>query len=328
MRHDLLDVFSKLVLQIYRASAEKEPQQFQDAALEIVKPVLPFDTSMWGVATHQPGVGLDIHHIHLHNTPQSMISEYGALKHMDSCADAVAGHLQVTMGFHSATRFADRPVREYRDYLRRYGHENLFISTLADPHSKAVQWVTLFRANPDQQCRADELSLLSQLSPHLMQAMRHSLIRQLDQASFLPGDASMQSAIADQHGVIHYATPGWAELQLAEFGSGTSTRLPASLLDWMKKTASPYVGRSCVAMHRVHHDLVYIRMRAPHGADHLPPRQREVARLIASGLNYKQAAQHLGLSPATVRNHTTEIYRRLDVHNAPELARALGEAPE
>ena len=328
MRHDLLDVFSQLVLEIYRASAEKAPQDFQNAALDIIKPVLAFDTSMWGVATHQPGVGLDIHHIHLHNTPQSMITEYGALKHMDSCADAVAGHTRVTMGFHSATRFADRHVREYRDYLRRYGHENLFISTLADPHSKAVQWVTLFRADPDQQCRADELNLLSQLSPHLMQAMRHSMIRQLGQASFLPGDASMQSAIADQHGVIHYATPGWAAMQAAEFGPSASTRLPASLLDWVKKSSAAYRGRTCVAMHRIHGDLVYIRMRPPQGVDQLPPRQREVALLIARGLNHKQAAQQLQLSPATVRNHTMEIYRRLGVHNAPELARALGEAPD
>lgn len=328
MNHDQLDVFSRLVLQIYRASAEMAPEDFQDAALEIIKPVLPFDTSMWGVATHRPGAGLDIHVIHLHNTPQSMITEYGTLKHMDSCADAVAGHSRVTMGFHSASRFADKRLSEYRDYLRRYGHENLFISTLADPHSQAVQWVTLFRADQDQHCRSEELNLLSQLSPHMMQAMRHSLVRQLDRASFLPGDASMQAAIADRHGIIHYATPGWDEMLHAEFGASAIARLPAPLLDWVQKNASPYVGQTCVAMHRIHKDLVYIRMRPPYGADRLAPRQREVARLIASGLNYKQAAQHLQLSPATVRNHTTEIYRRLGVHNAPELARALDAAPE
>lgn len=326
MHHDQLDVFSRLVLQIYRASAEMPVSGFQDAALEIIKPVLPFDTSMWGVATHRPGEGIDIHLIHLHNTPQEMILDYGPLKHMDSCADAVTGQPNVTMGFHSASRFAEKGVREYRDYLRRYGHENLFISAQADPDTQAVQWVTLFRKGADHFCRPEEVSLLAQLSPHLMQGMRHALVHQLERASFLPGDASMQAAIADQHGVIHYATPGCAETLRQEFGMDVRGRLPEKLLAWMQSSTDPYVGQTCVAMHRLWKDLMYIRLRAVCSADRLAPRQREVALLVAGGLSHKQVAQLLNLSPATVRNHITEVYRRLEVQNVVELAQALGQA--
>ena len=326
MHHDQLDVFSSLVLQIYRASAEVPSEGFQDAALELIKPVLPFDTSMWGVATHRPGLGLDIHVIHLHNTPQAMITDYAPLKHMDTCADAVAGQERVTMGFHSASRFAEPSARAYRDYLRRYGHENLFISAQADPQTEAVQWVTLFRADPDQHCRPEELRLLAQLSPHLMQGLRHSLVHQLDRASFLPGDASLQAAIADRHGILHYATPGCADMLHAEFGAAGLGRLPAPLLAWIGVNPAPFVGQTCVVMHRVHKDLVYIRLRPLCRADGLAPRQREVARLMTQGLSHKQVAQQLQLSPATVRNHITEVYRRLEVQNVLELARALDEA--
>lgn len=328
MQHSQLDEFSSLVLQIYRASAEVSAQEFQDAALNILKPLLPFDTSMWGIATHIPGQGIDIHAIHLHNTPLDMICDYAPLKHMDSCADAVAGQARVTLGFHSATQFADKRVREYREFLRRYGHENLFISTQADPDTQVVQWVTLFRADADQHCRPEELRLLAQLSPHLMQGMRLSLVHQLDRASFLPGDASMAAAIADQQGVIHYTTATCTQMLRAEFGADARGRLPSALLAWIAQSSGPYVGKTCVAMHRVHKDLVYMRLRPVCPADRLAPRQREVARLMTQGLSHKQAAQQLGVSPATVRNHITDIYRRLGVQNVLELAQALNAAPE
>jgi DNA-binding NarL/FixJ family response regulator len=51
-----------------------------------------------------------------------------------------------------------------------------------------------------------------------------------------------------------------------------------------------------------------------------------VALLMAGGLSHKQVAQLLNLSPATVRNHITEVYRRLAVQNVVELAQALGRA--
>lgn len=58
--------FSELLLRLYRLSHELPIEAFQDAALDLVKPVLPFDSSMWGTATRTDR-GIDIHTIHLHN---------------------------------------------------------------------------------------------------------------------------------------------------------------------------------------------------------------------------------------------------------------------
>jgi RNA polymerase sigma factor (sigma-70 family) len=56
----------------------------------------------------------------------------------------------------------------------------------------------------------------------------------------------------------------------------------------------------------------------------LTPREREVLRLIAAGLTYSQVAQVLGISLHTVCSHIKNMYRKLEVHNAPAaVSRAL-----
>jgi PAS domain S-box-containing protein len=67
------------------------------------------------------------------------------------------------------------------------------------------------------------------------------------------------------------------------------------------------------------------RALAPHGVlgvDEEPQevgpltrREREVLRLLASGANTRIAAQRLGVSPATVRNHVQNMLGKLGVHS-------------
>lgn len=303
------------------------PEAYQDTALDIVKPLLSFDTCMWGTATYLTGQGIDIHTIHLHNQSQAMLEEYEPLKHMDVCAGIVVNQPQVTRGFHSNTIFADRAVREYREYLRRFGHENVFISASTDQTTGATQWFSLFRSDPDLLCQSDEVRLLAQISPHLMQGLRHSRVRALGSASSTPGDTHHDAAIVDARGVIHYATSGCAEMLRSEFGpSDLPGRLPSELMDCFRGRSGSFMGRHIVATHRVRKDLMYVYLRPRCLADSLAPRQRDAAELVAQGLTHKQAAQRLGRAPATVRNQMQEVYRKLEVQNVAELANALRQA--
>jgi DNA-binding NarL/FixJ family response regulator len=52
-------------------------------------------------------------------------------------------------------------------------------------------------------------------------------------------------------------------------------------------------------------------------------REKEIARLIASGLTNQQVADTLHLSKRTIDTHRDNLMSKLDVHNAVELARAL-----
>jgi len=53
----------------------------------------------------------------------------------------------------------------------------------------------------------------------------------------------------------------------------------------------------------------------------LTPRHREILRLISLGCTNNEMADVLGLSPATVDNHRSELMRRLGVDKSAILAR-------
>ncbi len=50
----------------------------------------------------------------------------------------------------------------------------------------------------------------------------------------------------------------------------------------------------------------------------LTPRESEILQSMSSGLQNKEIAQHLGISPATVRNHVHNILEKLGVHSKLE----------
>ena len=47
----------------------------------------------------------------------------------------------------------------------------------------------------------------------------------------------------------------------------------------------------------------------------LSARETEVLTLAARGLSYKEIATQLGISALTARNHLTNIYSKLDIHD-------------
>jgi DNA-binding NarL/FixJ family response regulator len=53
----------------------------------------------------------------------------------------------------------------------------------------------------------------------------------------------------------------------------------------------------------------------------LSPREREVLTLMASGSTNREIAAQLHLSPHTIKEHTSALYRKLDVRNRAEAVR-------
>ncbi|MBU0746361.1 MAG: LuxR C-terminal-related transcriptional regulator [Gammaproteobacteria bacterium] len=81
-------------------------------------------------------------------------------------------------------------------------------------------------------------------------------------------------------------------------------------------TAKPAKVDDGAGLRRVH-----VRPLSP--VSRLSPREAEVAALLTQGLSHKHVARHLGISPATVRNQTSQIYDKLRVHNRATLASVL-----
>ena len=57
--------------------------------------------------------------------------------------------------------------------------------------------------------------------------------------------------------------------------------------------------------------------------EQLTQREREVIRMVAQGYSNKEVAAEFGISEKTVQVHRGSAYRKLDLHNAAEIARQL-----
>jgi DNA-binding CsgD family transcriptional regulator len=185
----------------------------------------------------------------------------------------------------------------YRDHLRSAEHENI----------------------------VDEDVLLSQLAPHVMQALSLNRVMHLDTIGPV-GPAQRGAAIADLRGVLYHADPFFHERMCAEWQDAPSDRLPGPLLDSFLLGNARYRGAALVADHHVDQGLLFIKVRERCRADALSPREQTVARLVAQGDTHKQIAQVLERSPSTIRNQIQSIYEKLEVGNVAGLIKELALA--
>lgn len=319
MRAADLSDFSDLLLTLYRLSHESPLEAFQDAALELVKTVVPFDSSMWGTAT-MTATGVDIHTIHLHRSAPEMLLDYEQHKAHDTAAQAVLAHRHATGLFHTPSTAQDAGLR---DFLGRYGHENIFITASTDPATRFVHAISLFRADADAQGREDERQWLALLRPHLMQALALNRATHLQRWAPAATGLPRGLAVADSRGAVYQADPPFGALLRAEWPGWHGGVLPQSLLKPLLCGEDEYAGHTLVARRHAQHGLLFLRVRPRCPADALSPREREVALLIAAGHTHKQVAQQLHRAPATVRNHLQSIYGKLGVSNVAGLIEAL-----
>ena len=315
--------FNTLLLRLYRLSQELPIQHFQDAALAQIKRVLPFDSSMWGTATTTPE-GIDIHTVHLHEKSPEMLLAYEPVKHQDSAAATVFGKSHVTRTFHAESWFSGPETRELRDFLRRFEHENIFIAADSNPRTNFVHWISLYRADKEAHCTGDERLLLSQLAPHVMQALAFNRVMHLGHLGTADKALSPHgSAIADVRGVLYHFNPQFKDLAQAEWNGWSGPVLPAELMEALSSGQERFMGRTMVIRRYVEHGLLFLKARPGCLADLLTPREWTIARLIAKGQSHKEIAQALNRSPATVRNQIQSIYEKLQVGNIAMLIEAL-----
>lgn len=314
--------YSDLLLCLYRKSHELPVAHFQDEALKLLKPVLPFDSAMWGCATLTPG-GIDIHAIHLHRQPVEMLQAYEEVKHLDTAAQAVGRRPSETMAFDAKSWFGGRQQGALRDYGRRFEQSHFFISALLNPATRFTRWLTLFRASADAHCTEIERQRLAALLPHLQQALELNRLTHLQGIAPVKGRDDLGSALADARGMIHHMDAVFEHALRNEWDGWQGPRLPAALLAAAQRGEQRAVGRTLAITLFSQHGFLWLRARPRCAADALTPREDIVARLTALGLTHKQIAARLERSPATVRNQIRAIYERLGVTNVAQLVEAL-----
>ncbi len=316
---------SAVLLQLYRLAHEQPVDGFQDAALDLVRQVLPFDSCMWGTATFTPQ-GVDMHTIHLRNQPEEMLTAYEAIKHLDTAAQALAmpGRHTLTGNLHDW--YQHREQAPFIAHGTRFEQANFLVTCEVDPATQFTRWISLYRAHEHARCSDQENRLLTQLAPHVMQSLSLNRIAHLGRLASSSTHGERGSAISDVRGVVYHADAAFESLLKAQWTGWDGQRLPDDLLETFLSGHTKHLGRSTVVSHRQEQGLLFLCARPRTPVDCLTPRERLVAELAAQGSTHKEIAQTLRRSPATVRNQLRSVYDKLEITHVARLGEALRAA--
>ncbi|MCK6549543.1 LuxR C-terminal-related transcriptional regulator [Myxococcota bacterium] len=147
-----------------------------------------------------------------------------------------------------------------------------------------------------------------------------TLVRAREKAAFFVLDADGAIELQSPEGRPLLAQPSLRESLLASLRFFASTDRPRMTLS---------SGRFEMHLARLEgasgqrFAVVIVESDAKIDPSALTPAQQHVASFAIAGATVPEIARHLGRSRETVRTHLREIYRRLEVSNRVELARAL-----
>ncbi len=314
-----------LVLALYRASSELPVEEFQQAALELIKPLLAFDSGWWGsgcLVGDVAGYDLSVNAVQLHDVSPEFLTGYEEVKDQDIAPPTVLAQGGGIYRFHMPTVYSDKKKSlEARHFLKNHNIGNMLLSADFNPDNGFTNFVTLFRANADKDYSERDQHLMRMLLPHLIESLS---INRLIHLKHLNGSQRrFQLAIADKRGMLYHAESGFMGLLREEFRSSATDRLPTDLIASLGGSGR-YAGRTLVIQCRQSAGLLFLKARARLPVDALSKRETDIAHLMAQGKDYRQISQVLKISPETVRSHFKNIYKKLNISNKAQLIVMLG----
>jgi DNA-binding CsgD family transcriptional regulator len=329
------------------AGAGLDAEDARYAAIETLRPALAFARWCWPIT--DPGSTLSISGIGEIDFWPSLPRLAALEEHGDVTSKPwLALGPRASIALSAATRGDLARSRRWRECLRPYGIGDELMTVCRDRHGC---WgsVELMRDSGDASFDEEDERLLDELAPVLGTLIRRSLVRswqaergesrpllpatlildaELDPSSWtptlrdwldeLPGGGEMLPPAVYELGA-RILTPGEAATGLpARVRIRTRTGL------WAVLEGAPLVGGE--------HGRVAITVRAATGDEifdllcktyDLTRRERQLVSLAVDGLDTKQLAQALSISPYTVQDHLKAVFAKTRVRSRRELISRL-----
>jgi DNA-binding CsgD family transcriptional regulator len=198
------------------------------------------------------------------------------------------------------------------------------ITIFTDPVTKTLSGISFYRGQQDDEFSEGERALAEVLVPHMLEVYANALLRERVQQVESGVRRAYFTALVDAQGVIFMVDANFASLMREEWPDWTGPYPPSELTRHLvEHPDEDCIGERVVVRPRRVEDLTLLGIRNRLPIDGLGHRERQVASLAAIGRSFKEIAKDLGISPATVNNHLSNIYRKLRVRNRAELVTLL-----
>jgi len=314
---------SDVLLLLYRAAREMPAAGFPEYALRLIKPLLQFESAIWGSGTTD-GQSVKVGTAHLHSVDPTAITEWAQINRRDKVIPISIPRPHQTIQFHAATLFANREDSVMRDYSTRFGRESYLITSQPDELPESVHWISLYRPNPDAHFSEQERFTCESLMPHFYEALRiNRLVARLDPKIAQQGNVQPAIAVADHDGRIHFAQDRFLRLMQTEWKQFDGSFLPNDLMRSLSNASNgKFKGDRLLCTTRRSSDMLLVEIRQRTLLDALPPKRAEIAWLFSAGHSYKEIARRLAIAPSTVRNQLRAAYLELGICSKGQLLAA------
>jgi len=311
-----IDRFSSFVMELHERSLTQHPVALFQWSLEELALAVDADCSWGGWADLHRGE-VDLCASLSYNLPDDFDSFWSEIKHEDLLARDVMDTGNCAARY---DRYGSRHTAGMVALSDRYHIDKLAVVVADRPGNPISLFMSPYRSGrAADEVDAGEIIFLRVALDHV----RYLVERGVNGAS---GGANL---LVNAQGRILHASPEALRLIGDRCRGWNADYLPAEL-----NGSTPHPGRrslpECgIVMDRT--ELAYrsgqplfgVALRQVSLSDRLTLRERQIAEEIANGSTHKEIARLLGLSPATVRNHTQTILTKLGVHRKATLSKLL-----
>lgn len=324
-----MDSSSKLILDLYDIAQDTALTTCNDEIMRRMARDLSFESAMIGDIGIF-GERLVPTGVYLNNMPVERISDRqrvlgdevilvnGTVKSRDPALSATFRNRGRAVATDLA-RAVDDPM--VLAYCRKYetAHSLTYVSEqLLDGRLTVVSF---WRAQRHHAFLGDARRRADLTLPHLVQARR---INTRLNAARLQRHATV-TLLSSLEGRLYFAVDDAIALLQEEWPEWSPPFLPRALLaEFRSRPDMDYSGRRLRIRAKVEQGLLIVAITRRSASAHgLTAAERRCAVLAAEGLQYKEIAARLLVSPSTVRNQLGSVYRKLNVRNKTSLAQVL-----
>jgi DNA-binding CsgD family transcriptional regulator len=314
-----VSTLSTLLLELHRGSQRISPEDFQEWAFQTVKQVLPFDSGLWASAALSES-GLIIHSCFLHNQPPELMSDYAQIWRSDPLFKGISASVGTTMNVHPPFR----QLPELKDYVKKFDLHHAIATMVRDATTNLLSVICWYRSVGKERFSEEERRMKEDLMPHLVETWANNRLAHALRTSDRWHRPAYAAAVVDSTGVLHVTDQMFPQLMSEEWARWHGPSIPPELAQHVfRSTAHAFTGKSIIVRSSRLGDQWLLHSRRRDRYDTLTNREHDIARLVADGASQKQIARSLGISPSTVNNHLTRIYRKLEIEDKTQLTRLL-----
>lgn len=322
MRNDL-NLLSNFILELNMQARERDVASLLNWAIRSLSDILHFDCAWYGWAQIKPN-GAVIHASSTLNLPENYYESWTEMASEDLLVEQFLANPECVPTY---DRGGESQTDGMQTLADTFGLSKMATAMRIRESRSASLFLSAYRGNPESkswsqserqflQCSVDNISAAAQISVT---------------NSNSEGGRSAASIYVNEQGVSLVGLRTMRERFGHIWSRRDGDRLPRCLTEFIAEpgehllvdrglvaTCEPIRGMGGMALQK-------LTLRPIQKFDFLTSRERDVARVLASGKSHKEAARLLGVAPSTIRNQTQTIYAKLEVDNRASLAGTVSE---